>query len=809
MNRRLKWLLLGSLFLSLTFCSFYCSKAECKFDADCPKQTHYAFVCRNQLCVQPERIEDDGGTSTEQGRQECQNGFKRSCYTAHSSTQNVGVCRGGEQICQKGVWGPCLKEIKPGKERCDNDLDDNCNGLVNEGCRCAQKGSTRPCYRGNLSTQSVLPCHAGSQECLPDNTWSAVCEQQALPKKEECNGLDDDCNGQIDDNCPCKPKAERSCYVSFQAQTFNKGICKEGKMICTDANKWGNCVGAVGPKRTEICNGADDNCDGAVDEGCACRPGETQECYTGPKGTLGKGICAKGQQSCTAKGQWGPCFDQVPPQDKEICNGKDDDCDGQIDEQLNAPKCGLQQGTCTGSRRPCGGQKGWLACSVLVYERFTPNYEQEETRCDNIDNDCDGQIDEQLLRACYTESKGCQKSGAHFTCEGSCSTGVQSCQSGHWSGCTRELHPQSETCNGLDDDCDGIIDNGCSCTPGAQQSCYTGTPQSAGKGICKKGKQTCVGSGQWGACLGDVQPQKEQCNGKDDDCNGQIDDGLTRICYTGPQGTAGVGPCTKGTSTCNQGQFTACTKETTPRQEICGNRIDDDCDGQIDETDGRALTFMAPAHRLDVPHNTKLNLLQSFTIEFWYKLTSTQNTKSFVVLSKQSKGTSGYQFALVPNSKQELQCTFRWWDSKGKNERSLRTCTTRTWTHIALIYDQGTRTLKLYVNGLALHQENVQLNIVGNTENLSFGGDPTTAQTEHFEGQLASIRFSKGVRYSTGFVAPCTFKAEFSTLATWNLDEGQGNVLRDSSPNQLHGNRVGASWSLGRPCNGSRYGGCK
>ncbi len=74
----------------------------------------------------------------------------------------------------------------------------------------------------------------------------------------------------------------------------------------------------------------------------------------------------------------------------------------------------------------------------------------------------------------------------------------------------------------------------------------------------------------------------ETCNNRDDDCDGRVDDGLSRSCYTGPAGTAGRGICRNGTQTCGAGRWAACAGQVVPRAETC-NRMDDDCDGRIDD----------------------------------------------------------------------------------------------------------------------------------------------------------------------------------------------------------------------------------
>jgi hypothetical protein len=92
----------------------------------------------------------------------------------------------------------------------------------------------------------------------------------------------------------------------------------------------------------------------------------------------------------------------------------------------------------------------------------------------------------------------------------------------------------SDPCgNGLDDDQNGEVDDGCSCSPGATQPCFAGDPANAGVGACALGAQTCVslpdselGLGEWDECLGSIAPSDELCgDGVDNDCDGETDEG--------------------------------------------------------------------------------------------------------------------------------------------------------------------------------------------------------------------------------------------------------------------------------------------
>jgi hypothetical protein len=125
-------------------------------------------------------------------------------------------------------------------------------------------------------------------------------------------------------------------------------------------------------------------------------------------------------------------------------------------------------------------------------------------------------------------------------------------------------------------------DEGCGCAPDAVLACYSGPVGLVGVGACQAGTRRCHG-GAWGACVGEVLPSAERCDGEDDDCDGEVDAPFApRACYSGPAGTEGVGACRGGTAACASGQE-RCADEVTPASEICDNLADDDCDGEVDE----------------------------------------------------------------------------------------------------------------------------------------------------------------------------------------------------------------------------------
>lgn len=128
-------------------------------------------------------------------------------------------------------------------------------------------------------------------------------------------------------------------------------------------------------------------------------------------------------------------------------------------------------------------------------------------------------------------------------------------------------------------------------TPG-MTACYSGPPGTAGVGACAAGVQQCDTSGPVGPCVGEVLPTAEQCDGDgaDEDCDGASDDGdcscapgEQQACYSGPDGTQGVGTCAAGTQTCGEAGWGPCEGDVTPAQEACAGGLDEDCDGAVDE----------------------------------------------------------------------------------------------------------------------------------------------------------------------------------------------------------------------------------
>jgi len=136
-----------------------------------------------------------------------------------------------------------------------------------------------------------------------------------------------------------------------------------------------------------------------------CHPGVSEPCYDGPDGTAGRGICREGERSCDKNGFWLGCDDQTIPAASELCNKIDDDCNGTVDDgfQRQGTKCWAGEGECRskGTYR-CGSEGNTSECNAPV---IAPRAEI----CDGKDNDCDGQTDEDDTEGTGTECATGQK----------------------------------------------------------------------------------------------------------------------------------------------------------------------------------------------------------------------------------------------------------------------------------------------------------------------------------------------------------------------------------------------------------------
>jgi hypothetical protein len=304
-------------------------------------------------------------------------------------------------------------------------------------------------------------------------------------------------------------------------------------------------------------------------------------CFDGDSALAGQGVCKLGKRQCesTPAGLfYGECVGQVLPMETEVCNGLDDDCDGKIDEDTASTSCMVNnaQGACATGMLTCSG--GIARCEGMTDP-------QVET-CDTSDNDCDGKIDEGTDELSYPKGTlGCTSAdNVTWNCMGVCKPGKRSCTNGKLADSAEPIVPQSDGCTttgtAADDDCDGAIDEECTCTSGMMQDCYTGPAGTENMGACRHGTQTCTGS-SFGSCIGAIMPVPETCanEGADDNCDGDLDNvpGRGDPCMDATK----QGVCRNGVEMC-QGGSLVCVTPAPAANEACDDS-DDDCDGKVDE----------------------------------------------------------------------------------------------------------------------------------------------------------------------------------------------------------------------------------
>lgn len=148
---------------------------------------------------------------------------------------------------------------------------------------------------------------------------------------------------------------------------------------------------------------------------------------------------------------------------------------------------------------------------------------------------------------------------------------------------------------GTDGDASSDACANCVCAPGENTDCYSGPSSTAGVGVCASGKSTCTLLGQWGECIGQVLPTKEDCGTPfDEDCDGAVNQadagcvctpGATKECYGGPPSTLGIGACKAGIQACSAtgDGWGVCAGQVVPTMEDCPSLDDEDCDGLVNE----------------------------------------------------------------------------------------------------------------------------------------------------------------------------------------------------------------------------------
>ena len=335
------------------------------------------------------------------------------------------------------------------------------------------------------------------------------------------------------------------------------------------------------PGAPEACDGADNDCDGEIDENV------TSTWYLDADGdgygTLGITTeeCEAGQGFTDNAEDCNDLDDTIHPAAVEACDGTDNDCDGAVDETdavdastWYADNDGDGWGTTENVDTACNAPAGYVLHSGDC-DDADPSYHpgaQEADCTDPNDYNCDGSVG-------YVDAD----TDGFAACEDCDDNNASTNENG------------TEVCDGADNDCDGDIDD-----DATDATTWYGDSDGDGYGGTQFQEEACTAPVNFVATAddcNDLDPAShpgasEVCDAADNDCDSTVDEGVELTFYADADGD-GYGDAAQPTEACSQppghssngDDCDDSTASTSPAAfEICDS-IDNDCDTQIDEAD--------------------------------------------------------------------------------------------------------------------------------------------------------------------------------------------------------------------------------
>jgi PKD repeat protein len=430
---------------------------------------------------------------------------------------------------------------------------------------------------------------------------------------EICDAVDNNCNMEVDEDL-----LETTYYMDSDGDGFgNPGVsitsCSPPAGYVTNSLDCNDTESTAFRDALEICDGLDNNCDGLIDNVADAF------IFYRDADNDGYGNPAQSIEACEIPPGYAlsadDCDDNnafVNPASEEICDNLDNDCDGQIDNGIAASLTYYRDadndgyGNANETIDACEQPLGYVT-STGDCDDNNPNVNPQSIElCDNIDNNCDGAIDNGAQIITYYRDNDNDGYGNSDQSIDACEQPLgYTTQAGDCDDNNANVNPQSiELCDNIDNNCDGDIDNG------AQTTTYYRDNDNDGYGNSVQSIDACEQPLGYTTQAGDcddnnaaVYPNNiESCDGIDNDCNGQVDDNITVSSYYLDADNDGYGD--EGTTT------TACSKPEgyvlqsgdcddndasihPDAEDICDG-IDNNCNGAFDE-DGDFSTFYKDA----------------------------------------------------------------------------------------------------------------------------------------------------------------------------------------------------------------------